>query len=250
MLTAVDTSTSAWTVVVRQLLVPLLGRRRGRGPPAPRRSWPPRSRRDPRARSATSRCRCAASRASPTGTPRRCHRGWSRASTRPPSTPRRTSQPPDEEDRVALLGRPRLHRRRRGRRGRPRDRRGERARLRHRPRRRPAAQPADRRRPGARRLRARRRRGAVRARRLRRRRQPAHRHVHGLPLPDGARPAAAADRPPRDAVAVHAARREGPRRGEHDERPVRDRERRRRRARRRGRRGAADARPRLGAAAR
>ena len=54
--------------------------------------------------------------------------------------------------------------------------------------------------------------GALRARRLRRGRQPAHGHVHGLPLPDRARPAAAPDRPPRDAVAVHPARREGARR--------------------------------------
>ena len=42
--------------------------------------------------------------------------------------------------------------------------------------------------------------------------------VHGLPCADRARPAAAHDRPPRVAVAVHRARREGARRGEHDER--------------------------------
>ena len=83
------------------------------------------------------------------------------------------------------------------------------------------------------------RRRAARAAPLRRGRQPADRHVHGLPLPDGAGDAAAPDRPPRDAVAVHAARRQGPRRGQHDERAGRDRERRRRRARAGRRRAAA-----------
>ena len=79
----------------------------------------------------------------------------------------------------------------------------------------PAAEPADRRGPGTRRLRARRRRGAVRAHRLRRGRQPAHGHVHGLPLPDGAghrrRCGWSTSRRPSP---VHAARREGPRRGQ------------------------------------
>ena len=48
---------------------------------------------------------------------------------------------------------------------------------------------------------------------LRRGRQPAHGLLHGLRLPRRGRPAAAPDRPPLDAVAVHAARSEGTRRG-------------------------------------
>ncbi len=58
-----------------------------------------------------------------------------------------------------------------------------------------AAQPAHRRRPGARRLRPRRRRGALRAHRLRRGRKPAHRDLHGLSLPHRSGSAAADDRP-------------------------------------------------------
>ena len=95
------------------------------------------------------------------------------------------------------------------------------ARLRHRPRRRPPAEPAARRGPGAGRPRPRSRGRALRAPRLRRGRQPAHGVVHGLPRADGARPADAEDRPPRVADAVPPARREGPRRGDDDERPGR-----------------------------
>ena len=199
---------------------------------------------------ATSRSRSAASQAWRTGTPTRCRPASSRGCTRSRSTRRRTSTPPDAEDRVASSARARVHRRRRRRRGRPRDR--------------PVAvldyvtvhdagrllNPllAD---------------GQVRGgfahgvgaalferHRLRRGRQPAHGVVHGLPLPDGARSAAAADRPPRDALPVHAARREGPRRGQHDERAGGDRERRRRCARPRPRRAAADPAARVGAALR
>ena len=94
-----------------------------------------------------------------------------------------------------------------------------RARLRHRPRRRAAAQPAARRRAGARRLRARRRRRAVRAPRLRRVGQPADGVARRLPRPDGARHPARCTIGHRSSPSpVHAARREGDRRGEHDER--------------------------------
>ena len=116
----------------------------------------------------------------------------------------RAESPPARRRRPRRLVRgPRLRRRRRGGRGRPRDRRGDGARLRHRARRRPAAEPSARRGPGARRVRPRRGGRALRAPRLRRRRKPPHRLVHGLPRADRARPADAADRAPRVALAVH-----------------------------------------------
>ena len=70
--------------------------------------------------------------------------------------------PPDVEDRVASSGRARLHRRRVRGGDRARDGGGARHRLRDRPRRRHAPQPAPRRRSGPRRVRPRRRRGALR----------------------------------------------------------------------------------------
>ena len=76
--------------------------------------------------------------------------------------------PPDAEDRVSSSGGARLGRRRVRGRGRPCDGRGDRYRLRERPRRRHALEPDARGGSGAWRLRARRRRGAVRAPRLRR----------------------------------------------------------------------------------
>ena len=129
-----------------------------------------------------------------------------------------------------LLRGPRLRRRRRRGRGRSRHRAGADPRLRLRPRRGPAPEPADRRRADPRRLRARRGRGPLRADRLRRGRDAADGDVHGLRLPDRARPAAGEDRAPRDALAVRA-RRKGARRGEHDVGPGGDRERGRGRAR-------------------
>ena len=165
-------STSAWTVSSRQLLVPVLGRRRGRGPPRRPQKLAPRSSRTRSARTSgdESLSLRRVARASRALEPRvAAARDGARPARDAPSTPLRTLPPPDDEDRVAPSA---THGfiadvavvevdRATGR--------VERARLRHRPRRRPAAQPADRRRPGARRLRARRRRRAVRAGRLRRR---------------------------------------------------------------------------------
>ena len=102
--------------------------------------------------------------------------------------------------------------------------------LRHRPRRRPHPQPAHRRGPDPRRARARPRCGAARGAPLRRGRQPADRDLRRLPAADRDGAAARALRDRRVAVAADAARRQGPRRGQHDERARRDRQRRRRRA--------------------
>ena len=161
----------------------------------------------------------AGSPGSRTGTRRRCRRGSSRACTR-----RRSSAPPTSLRRTRTTASPRLRRTASSSTSpssrSTRDGRGRGARLHDGQRRRTAAEPAARRGPDPGRVRARRRRGALRAGRLRRGRQPAHRHVHGLRLPDRARPAAAPDRPSRDAVAVHAARREGARRGNTMSAPV------------------------------
>ena len=148
-----------------------------------------------------------------------------------------------------LLGRPRLHRRRRRRRGRAGDRRGARARLR-----RPCTTPAG----------------------CSTRCSPTARCAAASPTASAPRSSSgtvydedgnlltssfmdylcptAPDLPPLRSAhretpsPVHAARREGPRRGQHDERAGGDRERRRRRARPRRRRAAADAAAGLGAA--
>ena len=146
-----------------------------------------------------------------------------------------------------LVRRPRLHRRHLCGRGRSRDGRGEGAGLRHRPRRRPAAQSAARRRAGARRVRSRGRGRALRAARLRRVGQPDDGVARRLPRPDRTRHPGRADRASVVDLARDGARRQGHRRGQHDERPRVHRERRRRRDRPRRRRAAAHAAPRLGA---
>jgi 2-furoyl-CoA dehydrogenase large subunit len=148
-----------------------------------------------------------------------------------------------------LVGHLRLHRRPRGGAGRPADRRGRGARLRHGPRCRPHPQPAHRRGPDPRRPRARPRRRAARGAPLRRGRQPADGHLRRLPAADRDRAAACALADGGVAVAADAARRQGPRRGQHDERPRGDRQRGGRRHRARRCRAAADPGPRLGAAA-
>ena len=232
---------------IGQLLVPFLGRRCRCG--VPRRSEA-RGQRcgDPRAPRRRVALAAAGGRESPTGTPLACRRNGARVARdcvlRHPTSIRRTSRTRVASSAahgfiadVAVVEVDRAYRR------------SERARLRDSARRRPNAQPVARRRADPRRLRTWRRRCALRARRLRRRRRPPHGDVHGLPLPDGARPPGPEDRPPGDAVSVHAAGREGARRGGHDERARGDRERGRRRARSRRRRAAAHAGPRVGAPA-
>ncbi len=85
--------------------------------------------------------------------------------------------------------------------------------------------PLHRRGPDPRRARARPRRRAARGAPLRRGRQPAHGHLRRLPAADRDRAAARALADGRVPVAADAARRQGPRRGQHDERPRRDRQR-------------------------
>src|SRR5919199_4426390 len=151
---------------------------------------------------------------------------------------------------AAALGRERLRRRPRAGGGRPRHRAPRRPRLRVRPRRRAAAAPGDGHGPGPRRVRPRRRRGPAGAGGVRRRRRAAHPDVQGVPLPHAVGPAAPPDRAPRDAVAGHAARRQGAGRGDDDERAVRAAQRRAGRPRRRRAAGAAAVpRPAVGAAA-
>ena len=145
-----------------------------------------------------------------------------------------------------LVRGPRLHRRHLCGRRRSRDGRGEGAGLRHRPRRRSAAESAARRRAGARRLRSRGRGRALRAARLRRVGQPDDGDARRLPRPDRTRHPGRADRASVVYLARDGARRQGHRRGQHDERPCVHRERRRRRDRPRRRRAAAHAAPRLG----
>ncbi len=108
-------------------------------------------------------------------------------------------------------------------------------------RRRPHPQSDDRRRPDARRLRAGDRGGALRGVRLRRRRPVPDRHLRGLPGADRGRDSGGRDAASGDAVAVHAARRQGPRRRQLHERAGLHRQRDRRRARRQGRAAAGDA---------
>ncbi len=146
--------------------------------------------------------------------------GWSPASTRPPTSRRRASTrrtattgspPPPSHGFLVDVAVVEVDRD---------TGRGADPRLRLGPRRGPAPQPADRRRPDPRRLRPRRGRRALRADRLRRGRRPPDRHVHGLRLPDRARPAAGEDRPPRDAGAVRRSARRGSARGTRCRRPV------------------------------
>ena len=89
-LTAVDTSTSAWTVVVRELLVAVLGRRR-RGRPSRRAEARGEDRSDPRARGRRIDVAAPRRRHRALAYRRRCRRGWSPVCTRPRSAPRRIS---------------------------------------------------------------------------------------------------------------------------------------------------------------
>ena len=240
-LSELDTASDAVDCGSGQLLVALLRRRRSAAVAAAGAARCGEARRDPRrtAGATTSSLRRVAGMAH--WNPEGCPKGWSRASPRWRSVAAPNLDPPDDEDRVASSARARLHRRRRAR-----------SRSSGRPggcevldyvtvaRRRPPAQPAPRRRAGARRVRPRRGGGALRAHRLRRGRQPPARPRSSTTSDaDRARHPAAPDRPPLVAVAVHGARREGARRGEHDVGPRRDRERGRRRARPRRRRAAA-----------
>ena len=99
-LTELDTSTNAWSVVVGQLLVALLGRRRGRG----RASRPTKlAAKIAAIREHLGDERLAAPRRRhrATGTPSRCRAGWSPGSRRPRSSRRRTCSRPTSEDRVS-----------------------------------------------------------------------------------------------------------------------------------------------------
>ena len=202
---------------VRELLLPLLGRRRRRG-----RGGGRAARGEDRARSATTSAtrarRSAGSPGPPTGIPSRCHPEMEPGLAVTAYYAAPNLLPPDDDDRVASSA---SHGfvadvavvevdRETGR--------GRGPRLRHGARRGAAAQPAARRRAGARWPRARGGVGALRAPRLRRGREPPHRLVHGLPRADRAGPPDAAHRAPRVAVAVPPARREGARRGDDDER--------------------------------
>ena len=115
-LTDVDTSTSAWTVAsgnyssrfsgvgAAPCTSPREGRREAAGDRRPAARGCAGGRRAPRRDrrgSATRASRCAGSPAPRTGTPTRCRRGSSPACTRRRSTRRRTSTPPDADDRVA-----------------------------------------------------------------------------------------------------------------------------------------------------
>ena len=239
-LSELDTATVAVDGRVGQLLVALLrGRRRGG---AARR----------RGRCGTSSTRSATTSATPTSPLRRvagtAH--WNPEGLPDGMEPGLTAvafcaapnlDPPDVEDRVASSGAHGFIVDVCARGGRPRDGRGDGPRLRDRPRRRHAAQPAARRRPGARRLRARRGRGPLRARTSTTRTG----NLLTASLVDYLAPTAP-DVPALRighlslAVAVHGARRQGARGGEHDVRAGRDRERGRGRARPRRRRAAAD----------
>ena len=99
----------------------------------------------------------------------------------------------------------------------------------------------DRRRPDARRLRAGHRRRALRGIRHQRGRRVPDRHLRRLSGADRERNSAGRDAAPGDAVAVHAARRQGPGRRQLHERAGLHRQRHRRRARRQGRAAAGDA---------
>ena len=108
-------------------------------------------------------------------------------------------------------------------------------------RRRQDPQSADRRRPDARRVRAGHRGGALRGVRHQRGGRVPHRHVRRLSGADRERNSAGRDAAHRNAVAVHAARRQGPGRRQLHERAGLHRQRDRRCARRQGRAAAGDA---------
>ena len=166
-------------------------------------------RRDPRARRRRRASRCAGSPGWRTGTPRGCRTARSRASPRSPSGRRRTSTRPTP--RTASPRRPPTASSSTSAPSRSTARPGEVRVLDyvtvHDAGR--APQPAARRRAGARRLRPRRRRRALRAPRLRRVGQPDDRVARRLPRPDRARHPGAPDRPP--LVAVARSRRSAPR---------------------------------------